>query len=113
MKYELPDLLSVINTLAKHNGTSLKSICKRMGRQHNFLHTHLRTKNPRIDVLMELSDLMNVNLLEAYLPLLQPTVRPTAVERDLIQQLAAKTAELETVKAERDKYWGLLEKRGG
>jgi len=113
MKYKHPDLLGAINAMAKSKGTSLKAICQRMDRPHNFLHTHLRTNNPRIEVLLELSDLMNVNLLETYMALLKPTVRTTAVERDLIQQLAAKTAELETVKAERDRLWGVLEKRVG
>ncbi len=113
MKYQLPNLLNVVNGLAKNRGITLRSICIRMNRQHNFLNSHLRTNNPRIDVLLELSDLLNVNLLEAYLPLLQPKVRPTALERDLIRQLAERTAELETVKAERDRLWGVVEKRMG
>ena len=113
MKYQLPNLLNVINGLAKNRGITLRSICISMNRQHNFLNSHLRTNDPRIDVLLELSDLLNVNLLEAYLPLLQPKVRPTALERDLIRQLAERTAELETVKAERDRLWGVVEKRMG
>ncbi len=104
MKYDHPNLLGFLNARAKSKGTSLKAICKQMDRPHNFLHTHLRTNNPRIQVLLELSDLINVNLLETYMALLKPTVRPTAVERDLVRQLAEKTAELEAVKAERDKY---------
>jgi hypothetical protein len=67
MKYQLPNLLNVVNGLAKNRGITLRSICISMNRQHNFLNSHLRTNNPRIDVLLELSDLLNVNLLEAYL----------------------------------------------
>jgi hypothetical protein len=54
-----------------------------------------------------------VNLLEAYLPHLEPLVRPTAMERDLIQKMNDQTAHLLRLTEERDRYWKVIEGRVG
>lgn len=112
-KPEFPSLHKVVESLLKGRGSSLAKASLKMGRASNYLTIRLKSNNPNIGLLVDLSNLVGINLLEAYLPFMAPEVRHTAVERELMQQLAAKNAELETVKTERDKYWGLLEKRGG
>ncbi|MCF8256392.1 MAG: hypothetical protein K9J06_02500 [Flavobacteriales bacterium] len=108
----LPDINRLVGTLLQQRGSSLRAQSLKMGQSHNYLGTALKRKNLPIGLLLELSNALGVNLLEAYLHLLQPLVRPTAVERDLLQRLNDLTAELQRVTEERDRYWKVVERRG-
>jgi hypothetical protein len=112
-KPKMPDIRAHIAGMAHKRNYTLTKMSRAMGRNSNYLHQALSKGDPRIGLLMQLSEMLHHNLLEPYLALMPPTIGPTAAERDLIQQLAAKTAELETVKAERDRLWGVVEKRMG
>jgi len=119
MKYEplidkakLPNLRNAVIGIAQRRGMSLRSLSLRMGHHENYLSDNLASKQPRISFLLELSAMLHTNLLESYLHLLPPTVRPTAIERDQLDQLDRMRQERDTARAERDKYWALLEKRG-
>lgn len=111
-KTELPDINKLVAVLLKQRGSSLREQSLKMGRSHGYLINALKRKNLPIGLLLELSTALGVNLLEAYLHLLPPHVRPTAVERDLQQRLNDLTADLLHVQEERDRYWKVIEKRG-
>jgi len=112
-KPKMPEIRAHIAGMAHKRNYTLTKMSRAMGRNSNYLHQALSKGDPRIGLLMQLSDMLQQNLLEPYLALLPPTIGPTAAERELIQQLAERTAELETVKAERDRLWGVVEKRMG
>lgn len=110
-KTTLPDINRLVGALLKQRGSSLRRQSLRMGQSHNYLGTALKRRNLPIGLLLELSNTLGVNLLEAYLSLLLPYVRPTAVERDLHQRINDLTAELQRVTEERDRYWRVIEKK--
>lgn len=112
-KTALPDISKYVGSLLKQRGSSLRAHSLKMGQSHNYLGTTLKRRNLPIGLLVELSNTLNVNLLEAYLPLLQPLVRPTAAERDLLQKMADQTAQLLRITEERDRYWKVIEGRVG
>jgi lambda repressor-like predicted transcriptional regulator len=112
-KTTLPDINTYVAVLLKQRGSSLRALSLKMGHNHNWLGTALKRKNLPIDLLLELSNTLGVNLLEAYLPHLEPLVRPTAMERDLIQKMNDQTAHLLRVTEERDRYWKVIEGRVG
>lgn len=112
-KTTLPDINKLATVLLKQRGSSLRRQSLKMGQSHNYLGTALKRKNLPIGLLLELSNALGVNLLEAYLHLLHAHVRPTAVERDLLQKMADQTAELQRVTEERDRYWKVIEGRVG
>lgn len=84
----------------------------RMGKSANYLTQALKGENPRISMLLELSREININLLNLYLPLLPDAIRPTPTEQALRQENEALRAELEKVKEENARLWGVIEKRG-
>jgi hypothetical protein len=50
-------------------------------------------------------------MIEPYMNMLEPAIRPTSQERLLLQKITDLATELETVKAERDKYWEVVAKK--
>jgi lambda repressor-like predicted transcriptional regulator len=110
-KNELPDINKLVGLLLKQRGSSLRRQSLKMGESHNYLGTSLKRKNLPIGLLLELSESLGVNLLEAYLHMLPPHVRPTAAERDLMQRINDLATELLRAKEERDLYLRLLEGR--
>lgn len=112
-KNEYPNLSSVVATLLKQQGGSLRSHSLKMGQASNYLSTNLRANNPRISLLIELSNALDYNLLEAYRPFLKPEVASTAVERDLKQKMNDLTAELLRVTEEKDRYWAVIASKAG
>jgi lambda repressor-like predicted transcriptional regulator len=108
----LPDINRLVGAILKQRGSSLRAQSLRLGYHHNYLNTALQRKNLPIGLLLELSTALEVNLLELYLPQLPAHVRATAVERGLHQRINDLTAELHSVKEERDRYWKVIERRG-
>jgi len=111
MKEQQPELLEGLSVIALSQGTSLSTLSKEMGQASNYLRWHLKQGNPKVMLLVELSTRLNVNLLEAYLPLIPAAVRATEAEKQLALEKEALQKELEKVTAERDKYWGVIENR--
>ena len=110
-KIELPDLAKSLPAILKRQGSSMRKVSLSMGHPHNYLATNLQSKNPRIALLIELSARTGLNMLEPYMNMLEPAIRPTSQERLLLQKITDLAAELETVKAERDKYWEVVAKK--
>jgi lambda repressor-like predicted transcriptional regulator len=108
---ELPNLSKHIAAVLKQRGTSMRILSKYLGYTPNYLTNALKGKNPRIEMLIALSNLMGMNLIDSYSYLLDPANRATAQERLLQQKIEQLTTELETVKAERDKYWEVVAKK--
>jgi len=111
LKNQLPDLLPMLKGYAKSRKSSLYRISKQMGMAPNYLSQKLKKPDANILLLLELSDMMNVNLLEHYLALLPPATQTTHRERALLMELENMRKELEQVRAERDKYWEVISSR--
>ncbi len=107
----LPDINRLVGAILKQRGSSLRAQSLQMGYNHNYLNTALQRTNLPIGLLLELSTALEVNLLELYLPQLPAHVRTTAAERGLHQRINDLTAELHTVKEERDRYWRVIERK--
>lgn len=108
----LPDMNRVVGAILKQRNSSLRAQSLQMGHNHNYLNLALRRRHLPMDLLLDLSNALGVNLLEYYTPLLHAHVRPTAAERDLHRQLADLRAELDRVTEEKDRYWRVIERRG-
>ncbi len=104
-KKELPDIAAIARNWAKYKGTSLRSISRKLKKNPQYLHQNLHSRDVRPSVLLALSDFLGKNLFEYYLELLPPNVRPTAREKELIQEIEALKKELKRVGEERDRYW--------
>ncbi len=109
-KKTLPNLLETVKGYAKLRGRSLKKISLGMGKSPNYLTQKLKNQNPDILILLELSELLNLNLVEHYTTLLPPALQTTHRERALLIELEQLKKELLTLKAERDKYWEVISK---
>jgi len=109
-KKELPNLLETVKGYAKMRKSSLKRMSKNMGMAQNYLSQKLKNPNAEILLLLELSEMLNVNLMEHYLVLLPPSVQTTHRERALFIELEQLKKELDRVGKERDKYWEALSK---
>lgn len=107
-KKDLPDMPAIARNWAKYKGTSLKSVSRKLKKNPEFLRQSLSTRDVRPSVLLALSDFLSVNLFEYYLELLPPHVRPTAREKELMQEMEELKNELKRVGEERDKYWQAL-----
>lgn len=101
----------VVASLLKQRGSSLRKQSLKMGYSHGYLINALQRKNLHIGLLLELSNALNINLLQFYLPHLHEHLRPTTAERELMQKLADQGAELQRITEERDKYWKVIEGR--
>ena len=110
-KKDLPDMAAIGRNWAKHKGTSLRSISRKLKKNPDFLRQSLSTRDARPSVLLALSDFLGVNLFEYYLELLPPHIRPTSREKELEKQLEALRNELKRVEQERDRYWRVIENR--
>lgn len=102
---------AIARNWAKHKGTSLSSISRKLKKHNTFLHQNLRTRDARPSVLLALSDFLGVNLFEYYLALLPEHIRPTAQEKELLKEIEALKKELERVGEERDRYWKVISSR--
>lgn len=107
-KNELPDINSIARNWAKHNGTSLRSISRKLKKSENYLHQILIKRDVRPSVLIALSDFLGVNLFEYYLELLAPPVRATLREKQLQQELEQLQNELQKKQAECERLWEKL-----
>lgn len=108
----LPDIRTIVLSLLKKQGRTLSRASQGMGRSAYYLSVALRDRNPRIGMLMDLSDELGTNLLGYYQDHMPPGVRYTPRDVAYQQEIKALKAELETVKAERDKYWAVIAGRG-
>ncbi len=108
MKKPKLEILEGLRAIAHQQNTSLSQISKEMGQSPNYLKSHMEKGDPRVMLLVELSVRLKVNLLEAYMDLLPADVRTTGAEHLLALENAGLRQELETVKAERDKYWSAI-----
>jgi|GEM_PF-892587 len=104
-KPKMPNMLAHIAGLAHQRNYTLSKMSRGMGKSSNYLHQALAKGDPRVGLLLQLSDMLQHNLLEPYIALLPPTVGPTETELALKQQIAELSARLVATEAERDKYW--------
>lgn len=112
-KIELPDMSKLVGALLKQRGSSLRKQSLKMGYSHGYLINALQRKNLHIGLLLELSNVLDINLLEYYLPHLKEHLRTTAAERELVQKMNDQTAQLLRITEERDRYWKVIEGRAG
>lgn len=82
-----------------------------MHRNRNYLQQILSRGHVKASTLLELSDVLHVNLFEYYLDQLPESKRITQREKMMKEKISALEKELETVKAERDKYWEAVRSR--
>jgi hypothetical protein len=109
---ELPDIRDAVKALLMKQNKSMHMASRRMGRSHNFLSLTLRDRNPRIGLLIDLSEELGTNLLNYYLDHMPPSVRLTARDVAHREEINALKAELERVKEENAKLWGVIAGRG-
>jgi hypothetical protein len=107
-KKDLPDIAAIGRNWAKHKGTSLRSISRKLKKNPDFLRQSLSTRDARPSVLLALSDFLGENLFEYYLELLPEHVRPTAREKELQRKIEVLEKELKRVGEERDRYWEVV-----
>jgi hypothetical protein len=111
-KPNLPNVLAHVAGAAHKRNYTLTRMSRAMGRNSNYLHQALGKGDPRIGLLLQLSEMLHQNLLEPYLALLPPTIGPTEAERELQKQVDDLSARLAATEAERDKYWQAILGRG-
>ncbi len=110
-KKTLPNLLETAKGYAKMRKRSLKKLSTAMGMAPNYLSQKLKNPNAEILLLLELSELLNVNLVEHYTALLPPALQTTHRERALLIELEQLRKELHRVGEERDRYWEVVRGR--
>lgn len=117
-KIVLPNVSKLLSGWLKREGRSMSRVSVEMGHSTNYLGLALGGGNPRVELLIRLSNLTGINLLDMYMELLSPELRATAGDRELRREievlrteLVATQAELEATKAERDKYWEVIARR--
>lgn len=110
-KNQLPDLLETVKGYCKLRKRSLTRLSKTMGMAPNYLSLKLKNPNAEILLLLELSELLNVNLTEHYTALLPPALQTTHRERALLIELEQLKKELKRVGEERDRYWEVISKQ--
>lgn len=102
---------AIARNWAKHKGTSLKSVSRKLKKNPEFLRQSLHSRDVRPSVLIALSDFLSVNFFEYYLELLPPHARPTRREKELEKQIEELRQELKRVGEERDRYWEVVRGR--
>ena len=110
-KKTVPNLLETVKGFAKMRKRSLKKLSTAMGMAPNYLSQKLKNPNAEILLLLELSELLNVNLTEHYTALLPPALQTTHRERALLIELEQLKKELKRVGEERDRYWEVISKQ--
>ena len=105
---KLPDVHTHVCYVAAKANVTLASVARSEQRDKHFYQRALQGGNPRIEVLIELSRDLNHNLLHLYLPLLPTNIRPTPAEAAIRQENEALRAELEKLKQENAKLWGVV-----
>lgn len=112
MKRYPPDHRAFIRSRITSKHLSLNKLSLQLGRAEGYLSKALNNPDLRIGLLLELSDALRENLLEPYVNALDPTLRSTASERHLQQQLYDTQLQLMRVTEERDRYWEAIMARG-
>ena len=112
MKSLLPDHRAFIRSRLRVKRLSMETLSLRWGYAKNYLLRALDQPDLRIGLLLQLSEALNENLLDQYSQALDPTLRPTAAERQLQQQLSDTQQQLMRITEERDRYWEALKNKG-
>ena len=112
MKRFPPDHRAFISSRIRAKKISMRQISLQWGHAENYVARALADPDPRIGLLLQLSDTLRENLLEPYVKSLDPTLRPTAAERQLQQQLSDTQLQLMRITEERDRYWEALKNKG-
>jgi transcriptional regulator with XRE-family HTH domain len=108
---QMPDMHTLIKGWAKLKGTSLRKLALKTGKSQTYYNKILKKNDPKASLLLELTDILHVNLFEYYLDLLPEHKRITQREKMMKETIATLEKELETVKAERDKYWAAISRK--
>lgn len=112
MKTYPPDHRNFIRVRLKSKRLSLHKLSGKWNRSKGYLSKALQDPDLRVGLLLQLSEALNENLLDHYIQALDPTLRPTAAERNLQQQLNDTQLQLKRVTEERDRYWQALSNKG-
>lgn len=117
---ELPDLKKTVEHLVWEKKTSMTELSRKLGQKQNFVHYHLSNRDLRVSHVIALSEQLKTNFFQDFVNKLSEPLRPLSSEKALhtvVEQkqneIEALRKELETVKAERDKYWDALAGKAG
>ncbi|MCF8278448.1 MAG: hypothetical protein K9J17_17100 [Flavobacteriales bacterium] len=113
---ELPDLKNLVKVFANTQNSNPARVAKAMGVTSSNLNDRTKGRNPRIEMLLALSEALEYNLLDFYLRLLPERLRSTTETRQLEQQIEELQAqhlalkqELESTTRERDLLFSLMQ----
>lgn len=115
----LPDIANAIKAFADTQNSNRARVAKALGLSSSALAYLTKGRNPRIELIVALSEALEFNLLDLYLRLLPERLRATTETRLLEQQLNhsqqeknALQQELDLVKRERDLLLSLMQGGG-
>lgn len=83
----LPDMANIVKGFANTQSSNRARVAKALGMSSATLNGLLKGRNPRIELLLALSQGLEFNLLDLYLPLLPERLRQTNETRALQAQL--------------------------
>lgn len=115
----LPDIANAVRAFADTQNSNRARVAKAIGISSSALAALIKGRNPRIELLLALSEALEFNLLDLYMRLLPERLRATTETRQMAEQMAemqrqkeALRQELDSVKRERDLLLSLMQRPG-
>lgn len=113
----LPDIANAVRAFADTQNSNRARVAKAIGISSSALAALIKGRNPRIELLLALSEALEFNLLDLYMRLLPERLRATTETRQMAEQMAemqrqkeALRQELDSVKRERDLLLSLMQR---
>lgn len=117
--HDLPDIANAVKAFADTQNSNRARVAKALGTSSATLAALLKGRNPRIEMLLALSEALEFNLLDLYMRLLPERLRATTETRQMAEQMEglqqemdALRHELDSVKRERDLLLSLMQRDG-
>lgn len=110
---ELPDLLNAVKALVREQGTTMSALSRALKKEPSYVNRNLHKRDPSVGFVTALSTVLGVNLFDLYGQNLPADMRHTETEQALRAENEALRKELESTRAERDRYWGVIAGRVG
>jgi len=122
LRKTLPELYDGLSEYLIDRKITWAELSRKIGVSYVTLLRKMKSKSPPIGILLDISNALEINLLDRYLILLPKHIRQTQDGRNLVHEIELKQAELdalkqelaqvkkekEKVEKERDKYWDAI-----
>ncbi len=101
---ELPDIANAFKAFANSKNSNRSRVAKALGLPQATLANLLKSRNPRIELLLALSEGLEHNLLSLYLPLLPERLRETDETRALREKVEQLEEEKQALQLKIESY---------